>query len=69
MFKNKERLNYVECAADGKGAPKWAAGNICKNCRFFQPDKFEGSCAGCMLFVNGGVEPGGYCKSWAAQEA
>jgi len=45
------------------------ADKICKNCRFFQPDKFEGSCAGCMLFVNGGVEPGGYCKSWAAQEA
>lgn len=44
-------------------------GKICKNCRFYQPDKFEGACGGCQLFVNGAVNPGGWCKSWAAAEA
>jgi len=43
------------------------AEKICKNCRFYQADKFEGSCGGCMLFVNGAVVPGAYCNSWAAE--
>ena len=41
----------------------------CTNCRFFQADKFEGSCGGCQLFVNGTVSPGAWCKSWAATDA
>ena len=38
----------------------------CSNCRFFQPEKFAGACGGCQLFPNGGVNPNGNCKSWAA---
>ena len=38
----------------------------CTNCRFWQPDKFDGPCGGCQLFANGAVNPAGYCKSWAA---
>lgn len=57
----RESVGYV---AESPEAEK-----ICKNCRFYQPDKFEGSCGGCQLFVNGAVNPGGYCKSWAAAEA
>ncbi|MEQ9062728.1 MAG: high-potential iron-sulfur protein [Vicingaceae bacterium] len=41
----------------------------CKNCRFWQPDKFEGDCGGCQLFVNGAVNPGGWCKSWQTPPA
>lgn len=44
-------------------------GKNCTNCRFYQPEKFEGDCGGCQLFVNGAVSPGGWCKSWAAAEA
>lgn len=55
----RESVGYV---AESPEADK-----ICKNCRFYQPDKFEGACGGCQLFVNGAVAPGGYCKSWAAQ--
>ena len=57
----RESIGYV---AESPEADK-----ICKNCRFYQPDKFEGSCGGCQLFVNGAVSPAGYCKSWAAAEA
>jgi hypothetical protein len=57
----RESVGYV---AESPEADK-----ICKNCRFYQPDKFEGACGGCQLFVNGAVAPGGYCKSWAAAEA
>lgn len=39
---------------------------ICKNCRFYQADKFAGACGGCQLFVNGSVDPAAWCKSWAA---
>lgn len=38
----------------------------CSNCRFYLADKFEGDCGACQLFVNGSVNPNGWCKSWAA---
>lgn len=38
----------------------------CTNCQFYQPDKFDGSCGGCQLFVNGAVHPNGWCLSWSA---
>lgn len=40
----------------------------CKNCRFYQPEKFDGPCGGCQLFVNGAVSPSAWCKSWAATD-
>jgi len=40
----------------------------CLNCQFYQPDKFDGSCGGCQLFVNGAVNPNGWCLSWTAKQ-
>lgn len=53
----------------GYAAKSPVEGKNCLNCRFYQPDKFEGDCGGCQLFVNGAVNPDGWCKSWAATEA
>lgn len=39
-------------------------GQNCTNCQYFVPDKFDGPCGGCQLFVNGAVNPQGWCKTW-----
>ena len=41
---------------------------FCTNCRFWQPDDFEGACGGCQLFAKGAVNPQGWCRSWVAKE-
>lgn len=41
---------------------------FCNNCRFWQPDDFEGACGGCQLFAKGAVNPQGWCRSWVAKE-
>jgi len=41
----------------------------CKNCRFWQAEKFDGPCGGCQLISNGAVNPQGWCASWVAQPA
>jgi hypothetical protein len=48
-----------------KSKSEFAAKN-CQNCRFYQADKFEGDCGGCILFAHGAVNSNGYCNSWAA---
>jgi len=41
---------------------------VCNNCRFWQPDKFDGACGGCQLIPNGAVDPQGWCASWVTQQ-
>jgi len=40
----------------------------CSNCRFWQPEKFEGECGGCQLLAKGAVNPNGWCRSWVTQQ-
>jgi hypothetical protein len=56
----REALNYV------KESPK--PDQNCKNCRFWQAEKFDGPCGGCQLISNGAVTPQGWCQSWVAQQ-
>ncbi len=58
-LETRKNLGYVE------KSPK--PDQNCSNCRFWQPDKFEGACGGCQLFANGAVNPEGYCKSWVTK--
>lgn len=56
----RQNLEYVE------ESPK--EDQLCNNCRFWLPDKFEGSCGGCQLLANGAVNPQGWCRSWVTQQ-
>lgn len=38
----------------------------CKNCSFWQPEKYDGPCGGCKLIPNGAVTPQGWCNTWVA---
>jgi len=57
----RQALNYVEQTE----IPE----QNCKNCRFWQEEKFDGPCGGCQLISNGAVNPQGWCQSWVAQQA
>ncbi len=56
----RQSLEYVE------KSPK--EDQLCNNCRFWLPDKFEGDCGGCQLLANGAVNPNGWCRSWVTQQ-
>jgi hypothetical protein len=58
-LQTRQALNYVDESAKPD--------QQCSNCRFWQPDKFEGACGGCQLF-KGAVDPQGWCASWVAQQ-
>ncbi|MFP4507159.1 MAG: high-potential iron-sulfur protein [Cyclobacteriaceae bacterium] len=58
-LQTREALKYV----DESPKPE----QQCSNCRFWQPDKFEGACGGCQLF-KGAVDPQGWCQSWVVQQ-
>lgn len=60
-LQTRESLGYIEASEK--------ADQNCTNCRFYKPEKFKGDCGGCMLFANGAVASGAWCKSWAVKEA
>ena len=55
-------LHYVEVAADAADHAKFAEGQYCDNCLFWQPAR-----EGCSLFPQNSVEPKGWCQSWVAR--
>ena len=60
-LKTRESLGYIDESEKSD--------QNCTNCRFYKPEKFKGDCGACMLFANGAVASGGWCKSWAAPDA
>lgn len=59
-MQTRQALNYKEETPNAE--------QVCTNCRFWLPDKFEGACGGCQLIPNGAVNPQGWCQSWVAQQ-
>lgn len=59
-MQTRQALQYVD------DSPK--PDQVCANCRFWQPDKFDGACGGCQLIPNGAVDPQGWCASWVTQQ-
>jgi len=56
----REQLQYV--------AQSEKEGQVCTNCRFWQPAEQEGTCGGCQL-IKGPIHPNGWCASWVAMPA
>ncbi|WKN41895.1 high-potential iron-sulfur protein [Tunicatimonas pelagia] len=56
----REQLKYV--------AQSEKEGQVCTNCRFWQPTEQEGTCGGCQL-IKGPIHPNGWCQSWVAMPA
>lgn len=52
----REALGYVEASTE--------SGKNCANCNFYSAAG-EGECGGCTLLPDQGVNPEGYCNSWA----
>ncbi len=53
---SRESQGYVERTPN--------PGEDCAGCRFYTPGA-EGACGGCQV-VQGPINPGGYCRTWAA---
>lgn len=56
----RQALEYVDVSPN--------ATQVCSNCQFYTEPEAGSQCGGCELF-QGPVAPGGYCNSWAAQQA
>lgn len=54
----REALGYVEASTE--------SGKNCANCNFWEAAG-DGECGGCTLLPEQGVNPNGYCNSWAEQ--
>ena len=60
-LKTRESLGYIDESEKSD--------QNCTNCRFYKPARFKGDCGGCVLFANGAVAAGAWCKTWAAPDA
>lgn len=56
----RQALNYQDDSPE--------EGQYCGNCQFKLAYEADAQCLGCQLF-QGPVSPGGWCQSWAAQQA
>lgn len=66
--KQIKTLDFVFNAPDSKN-PKYAKGQNCENCNFYNAKKLEEGWAPCSMFANKYVPGCGWCKSYKAKKA
>ena len=57
----------LRAALEYKDSSPEADAKSCANCQFYGPAP-EGECGTCTL-IQGPINPGGYCNSWAPKES